>query len=288
MGYLRHLEACNRFDPRHFRPLLLAGRRVGFVRHENARALEAFPHIFRLSADAVTLAHGIDGAQAATAALAEATDGLIRAGIVKQRRNETFAITDGWGGSLLFELDRGMIEFFGARAYAVHLNGWRPGADGPEFWIAKRAMNKAMAQGKLDNMVAGGLGAGYSAWRTVVKEAGEEAGLPVALAIRAQAAGAIRYRIELPDGMRDEVLFVYDIRLPADFVPRNTDGEVEDFRLLSARECLRLVRETDQFKYDVNLVLLNFALRHGLITPEEPDYLALVEGLSGGLVRGDY
>lgn len=285
MNYLRHLEACNRFDPERFLPLLLAGRRVGFVRHDNARLLEAFPHIFHLSAGAVALADAIDGPEAATEALDEATDGLIRAGIVGQRRNETFAITDGWGGPLLFELDRGMIEFFGARAYAVHLNGWRPGADGPAFWIAKRAMNKAMAPGRLDNMVAGGLGAGYTAWETVLKEAGEEAGLTEALALRAHAAGAIRYRIELPGGMRDEVLFVYDIQLPADFVPCNTDGEVEDFRLLSARECLRLVRETDQFKYDVNLVLIDFGLRHGLIVPEEPDYLALLEGLRGSLVR---
>jgi len=288
MSYLRHLEACNRFDPERFLPLLLATRRVGFVRRDNARLLEAFPHIFRLSTDAVVLADTIDGPEAATEALGEATDGLIRAGIVKKRRNEMFAITDGWGGPLLFELDRGMIEFFGARAYAVHLNGWRPGADGPEFWIAKRAMNKAMAPGRLDNMVAGGLGAGYAAWETVLKEAGEEAGMSEALAIRAHAAGAIRYRIELPDGMRDEVLFVYDIQLPTDFVPSNTDGEVEDFRLLSARECLRLVRESDQFKYDVNLVLIDFGLRHGLIVPEEADYLGLIEGLRGSLVLGGH
>jgi isopentenyldiphosphate isomerase len=148
-------------------------------------------------------------------------------------------------------------------------------------------MNKATFRGKLDNMVAGGLGAGYTAWQTLLKEAGEEAGMPEALATHAHAAGAIRYRTEMPGGMRDEVLFVYDIQLPADFVPRNTDGEVEDFRRLSARECLRLVRETDQFMYDVNLVLIDFGLRRGLIAPEEPDYLPIVEGLRGSLVRGD-
>ncbi|HEV2675790.1 MAG TPA: DUF4743 domain-containing protein [Aliidongia sp.] len=288
MSYLRHLEACNRFDPDRFLPLLLAGRRVGFVRRDNARALEAFPQIFRVSADAVTFADTIDGSGTATDALGEATDGLIRSGVVSKRRHETFAITDGWGGPLLFELDRGMIEFFGVRAHAVHLNGWRPGADGPEFWIARRAMSKAMAPGQLDNMVAGGLGAGYTAWETVLEEAGEEAGVTRALATRAHAVGAIRYRIELPDGMRDEVLFVYDIQLPTDFVPHNTDGEVEDFRLLSARECLRLVRESDRYKYDVNLVLIDFGLRHGLIVPEEPDYLALLEGLRGSLVRGGH
>ena len=44
------------------------------------------------------------------------------------------------------------------------------------------------------------------------------------------------HSMELPDGMRDDVLFLYDIETPADFTPRNTDGEIEDFRVLSARE----------------------------------------------------
>jgi len=286
MSYLRHLEACNRFDPERFLPLLLAGRRVGFIRRDNARLLEAFPRIFRVTDDGVALADGIDGAEAATAALGEATDGLIRAGVFDKRREEMFAVTDGWGGPLLFELDRGAVPFFGTRSYGVHLNGWRPGADGPDLWIGKRARDKKIAPGQLDNLVAGGMGAGYGAWETLLKEAAEEADMPEALAIQAHAVGAIRYRTELPDGMRDDVLFLYDIETPADFVPRNTDGEIEDFRILSARECLKRVRETDAFKFNVNLVLIDFGLRHGLIVPEEPDYLALVEGLRGGLVRG--
>jgi len=211
---------------------------------------------------------------------------LIRAGVFDPRRGELFAVTDGWRGPLLFELDRGAVPFFGTRSYGVHLNGWRPGADGPDLWIGKRAQDKKIAPGQLDNLVAGGMGSGYGAWETLLKEAAEEADMPEALAANARAVGAIRYRMELPDGMRDDVLFLYDIETPADFTPRNTDGEIEDFRVLSARECLRLVRETDRFKFNVNLVLIDFGLRHGLIAPEDQDYLALVEGLRGSLIRG--
>jgi hypothetical protein len=46
------------------------------------------------------------------------------------------------------------------------------------------------------------------------------------------------------------------------------------------------VRETDDFKFNVNLVLIDFGLRRGLIGPEDQDYLALVEGLRGSLVCG--
>ncbi|HEV2675292.1 MAG TPA: DUF4743 domain-containing protein [Aliidongia sp.] len=286
MSYLRHLEACNRFDPDRFLPLLLAGRRVGFVRRDRAGALAAFPRIFHVSTDGIAFDDGLDGADAVTTALHEVTDGLIRAGHTDKRRQEMFAVTDGWGGTLLFELDRGAVPFFGTRSYGVHLNGWRPGFDGPDLWIGKRAKDKKIAPGQLDNLVAGGMGAGYGARETLLKEAAEEADMPEALAARAHAVGAVRYRMELPDGMRDDVLFLYDIETPVDFVPRNTDGEIEDFRLLSARECLRRVRETDDFKFNVNLVLVDFGLRHGLIVPEDADYLPLVEGLRGSLVRG--
>jgi len=39
------------------------------------------------------------------------------------------------------------------------------------------------------------------------------------------------------------------------------------------------VRRTDDFKFNVNLVIIDFALRHGLVTPEDPEYLDLVTGL---------
>ncbi len=72
MSYRRHLEACNRFEPAHFLPLTLAGRRVGFIRQDNGRALEAFPHIFCLSACTVAIADTIGGSGVVTAAMAEA------------------------------------------------------------------------------------------------------------------------------------------------------------------------------------------------------------------------
>jgi len=39
------------------------------------------------------------------------------------------------------------------------------------------------------------------------------------------------------------------------------------------------VRDTDDFKFNVNLVIIDFALRHGLVAPDDPDYLDLVTGL---------
>ena len=51
------------------------------------------------------------------------------------------------------------------------------------------------------------------------QECGEEAGIPPALAATAAAAGAVSYTAAQPGGVKRDVLFVYDLRLPLDFVP---------------------------------------------------------------------
>jgi hypothetical protein len=288
MTYLRHVEACNRFDPDRFAPFFLEGRRIGFIRRDRIPVLAGFPKFFEIAANGIALSPMLSDRASRTAALDEVSDALIGDGHAPKWRHEYFAISHEWGGEVLFELDRGVIPFFGTRSYGVHLNGWRSGADGVELWIGKRAMDKKIAPGQLDNIVAGGISSGYGARETLLKEAAEEADMAPELAEKARAVGAVRYRMELPQGMRDDVLFLYDVEVPADWEPRNTDGEIEDFRVMAARDCLDLVHKApmDSFKFNVNLVLIDFAIRHGLLTPEDPEYLGLIQGLSGGLIAG--
>lgn len=43
------------------------------------------------------------------------------------------------------------------------------------------------------------------------------------------------------------------------------------------------MRDTDDFKFNVNLVIIDFLIRHGLLRPDdEPDYVAIVHGLRRG------
>jgi hypothetical protein len=107
--------------------------------------------------------------------------------------------------------------------------------------------------------------------------------VPRHLIDRAAPVGALFYRMETKAGLRDDVLFAFDLEVPADFIPRNTDGEIAEFHAMPAREAVARVRDGDDFKFNVNLVVIDFALRHGLITPDEPDYLDIVAGLRGPL-----
>jgi len=159
------------------------------------------------------------------------------------------------------------------------VNGYVEDGDRQSLWIGRRAADKLVEPGKLDNMVAGGIGFGHGVFETLAKEAGEEAAIPADLIARAIPVGALSYCMEMGNGVRDDVLFVYDLDVPADFVPRNTDGEIAEFNVMPIGEVLGQVRAGDNFKFNVNLVLIDFAIRHGIIGPDDPDYLDLVTGL---------
>ena len=278
MSLLRHIRRCNAYHPERFLPLFRGALRIGLVRRDNAEELRRFPDVFAVAADGVRLIAPGDCA-ALSSAVDRVVERLVEEGRVAKWRNEFFAVSPRWGAPPLFRLDRGAVPFFGVRAYGVHLNGYRRAAGALELWIGRRAPDKKVAPDKLDNLVAGGIGNGHGLVETLVKEAQEEAAIPPDLIAQAVPVGALSYRMENPQGVRDDVLFLYDLEVPAGFVPRNTDGEIVAFEAMAASAVLERVRSTEDFKFNVNLVIIDFALRHGLVTPEDPEYLDLVIGL---------
>jgi hypothetical protein len=278
MSLVRHIRACNAWDAAQFLPLVHDGARLGLVRRDNAARLERFPAVFKIGAGAIEITAKGDR-PTLTARLDAVIETLVAQRVVTAYRHEYFAIAARWGTPPHFDLDRGAVPFFGARAYGVHLNGWRREGGRLKLWIGRRAPDKLVAPDKLDNLVAGGIGRDHGLVETLLKEGEEEAAMPRAMTAQAVPTSAISYRMGTVDGVRDDVLFVYDIETPADFTPRNTDGEIVSFALMDAAEVVARVRATDDFKFNVNLVIIDFALRHGMVGPDDPEYLDLVAGL---------
>jgi len=278
MSLLRHIRTCNAWEPARFLPFRRGSTLLGLIRRDNAERLRRFPKLFEVGKDSVNLVAS-GNAKAITSAVDRAVEELVAGGVIAKWRNEFFAVAEFWGAKPHFTLDRGAVPFFGVRAYGVHVNGYRRVGSKLKLWIGKRAADKIVAPGKLDNMVAGGIGVAHGLEETLRKEAAEEAALPMRLASRAVAVGAVSYRMETKTGLRNDVLFLYDVETPAGFTPRNTDGELVSFALMDAGAMVKRMRDTDDFKFNVNLVNIDFALRHGVIGPEDPDYLDLVTGL---------
>jgi hypothetical protein len=278
MSFADRIRHCNSYDPARAMPLWAGQHRIGWLRRDNAAVLQSHKKVFAVGRDrAELLATG--SCDEISRSVDEVVEALVAERRVPKVRNETFDVPPKWGEQPILRVDRGAVPFFGLRAYGIHVNGYRRDGDRYWLWIGKRASNKQVAPGKLDNIVAGGIGNGYGAAATLAKEAEEEASIGVALISRAVAAGALTYRMETKTGIRDDVMFVYDLEVPADFTPTNTDGEIAGFELMPLADILERIRTTADFKFNVNLVILDFAVRHGVLRPEDSEYIDVANGL---------
>lgn len=279
MSFLDRIAECNNWDPAGFRPFLVGDVAVGQVGDAFAARLAAFPDVFAVTPEAVQLDDRLDGFEARSAAVESVLQPLADAGVIRGWRGEYYPIATAWGAEALLRMERAAVPFFGAPSYGVHLNGFVREGGRILMWIGRRARDKHTYPGMLDNMVAGGQPLGLSLRDNLIKECAEEAALPRALAERAVAVGAISYRHQTEEGLKPDVQFCYDLELPRDFTPRNTDGEIESFHLWPIEEVAGIVAETQDFKFNCNLVVIDFLVRHGVLDPERPDYLAIVRAL---------
>ena len=284
MSYLDRIRACHVWRAADYLPFLLAGdpRPLGWVTHGFAARLRDFPEAFDVGAEAVTLPVRYGDFEARSAVLKEVLWKLHSEGEIPKWRGEDYGICRRWGEEVLFKMERAAVPLFGLPAYGIHVNGYVARPEGPHLWVGRRSAHKTVAPGKLDHLVAGGQPYGLSLMENVVKEAGEEASVPPDLARRARPVGALGYLCAREEGQRNDVLFCYDLELPENFQPRPGDDEVEDFFLWPMAKVLERLKDSDDFKFNVALVNLDFALRHGVLSPDdEPEYQAIVEGLQG-------
>jgi 8-oxo-dGTP pyrophosphatase MutT (NUDIX family) len=280
MSFLDHIRACNSGSVSGYWEFRVAGARVGWLRPALAQRLAVHREVLTVTGNTVDLAPGLDDFAARTAAVDRVLDALVADGVVARKRGEHYPVLTAWGQPPLLSIDRAAVSHFGITAYGIHVNGLVRRPDGGmDLWIGRRSRDRSVAAGKLDNLIAGGQPVGLTLAENLVKEAYEEAAIGPELAARAVPAGAVTYIMETPAGLKRDCLFVYDLDLAPDVIPRNTDGEVESFERMPWQRVAEIVRDTDDFKFNCNLVVIDFLIRHGLIPPDHPDYLALTVGL---------
>jgi len=263
------IASARRFEPSAHRPLFMAAEQVGWIRESDVPLLAQWPDVFEIDAAGIVLARRFDvDANSRSAALATVIGALAGQGRIRGWRDETYAIRNAFDGSPLAFIERAAARFFGTMTYAVHLNGIVKYADrAPALWIARRSETKATDPGMLDNVVAGGIGWGFSIEETIVKECWEEAGIEASLAAQAVPGRVVHVLQSLPEGTQAEQVFVYDLPLPDDFAPRNQDGEVGEHRLARIDEVARWI-EDGQMTVDASLATLDCLLRHRWIDDE--------------------
>ncbi len=283
-GFLDRVADCNRHDLSNYVPWGACGRQVGHVRRDRVDALLA-----RGGGAFVRGPLGIElvgtSFEDRSFAVAQCFAELGEAGLVRPPLGELYPAAAPVRSEPVCLVDRSHVAWLGVGAVGVHVNGFVRGAAGLEMWVAFRAKDKPTFPGQLDNVVAGGQPHGLGLLENVVKECREEAGIPMELATAARPVGAISYVFENDTGLKPDTMFCFDLELPDDFEPVPVDGEVERFERWTLQEVAERVARTRDFKFNCNLVVIDFLVRHGAVDVEAPSYAALVAGLRRDLRR---
>ncbi|GME85076.1 unnamed protein product [Ambrosiozyma monospora] len=204
---------------------------------------------------------------------------------LKGWRNELYTIYDNTKKPYM-RLERALCPLLGIVMYGCHINGYVKDEETDEIklWIPRRSATKPTYPGMLDNMVAGGLGYPHGCFDTCVKECYEEAGLePEYVKKHLKSVGMISYLyqksmdFDSEDGLiQPEVEYTYDLKLDKTVIPHPVDNEAEDFQLMSIAEVDKRLRN-GEFKPNCAGVIIDFFIRHSIVTPEsEPDFLTIV------------
>lgn len=266
-GLSARLRAARNFRAQGFARFDVGFEAIGWIRRDLAALLRSWPEVFEFPEGNIRLRPATEADLSAS--LAKVAQGLARDGAIRGWRGETYAIRANDGAAVLFHLERAAMHFFGLTSSAAHLNGYTGEGSKLRILIARRAATKAIDPGMLDNLVAGGVPSGEDAWQTLLRECGEEAGIAPTLAEKARPAGALRVCREVPGGLHSEILFIHDLPLPADFAPRNTDGEVSEFLSLDPETLIERIAR-GEMTVEAGLVAVDFALRHGLLRDTDP------------------
>ncbi len=284
MTLLERIRECNAHDLSDCLPFDVAGQQVGWVKRNFLPHLATFADVFSCSDERVSLAPSLADFETRSAAVGRVARRLAEDGTVTGWRDELYPVVAAHGGPALFAIERAASARFGIRSFGVHLIGYVGSGEEMHLWVARRSTDKATDPGMKDAFVGGGIAHGADPRQVMIKEAWEEAGVPAALAEQARAVGDVRFTYQSEQGIDQGLDYQFELELPADFEPVNQDGEVDAFYRWPAKEVLTQIETGSDFFYDANLAYIAFFLRHGLVTPDDPDYDAIIAGLTGSAV----
>ncbi|ROV86755.1 hypothetical protein VSDG_10197 [Cytospora chrysosperma] len=254
--------------------------------------------------------HGQDTAAACSASFAKLIEtaqaqGLFPKTLGRKPKGEDFRIMgamnyQGKGG--LVQMQRSAAPLFGIANRGSHMTMFTRAKEtgAIKIWVPRRSRHLASYPGMLDNTVAGGVKAEESPLECIIHESDEEASLPEDFVSKhVKAVGAVTYVTQTGSGggqdkqaevggydrglCVSDVIYVYDLEIPAEqaetMVPKPQDDEVEQFYLWDV-ETVKGAMRRGEFKPNCAVVMLDFFVRHGIITEDnEPGYMEIVTRL---------
>ncbi len=280
MSYLERIQACHQYKRSDYLDFVIGNEVMGLTRPSFAEQLLRWQNVFQLKNNQLILNPELANFEQRTQAVAPILWQLHQEGVIPAWVDEPYAVSHCFDEKPRMAVERASASYLGIRGYGIHINGLvkkAAGIDGIYVWVAVRARDKPFWPGKYDQMVAGGQGIGISLMENVIKESAEEADIPAEIASQAQQRTTLHYCTSTSRGLSMDTLFNYDLWLPEDFTPVNTDGEVDEFILMPLLEVAYTIDTKDKFKSNCNLVNIDLLIRSGVINESHADFKAITE-----------
>ncbi len=277
MSYLERIQVCSQYNLDNTLPFIIDGEQLGWTQKLFAERLAEWSDTFVIDNNTLCIHPSLKTSEQRSEATAPLFLQCHQEGIIDTWVNELYSVVQNYDEEPRMFVERAATPYLGVKGYGVHINGLVKKESGAHVWVGVRTRNREFWPGKLDQIVAGGQPAGIGLMDNVIKESAEEANIPRHLAEQAEYIVALSYCSEGRRGISPDTIYTYDLWLPEDFIPENTDGEVEEFHLLSLEELVDKVENTENFKDNCNLVNIDLLIRQGVISRQHPDYAKIVE-----------
>jgi isopentenyldiphosphate isomerase len=186
-------------------------------------------------------------------------------------------------GEMLFKVERSAAQLIGVVTYGVHMTAFRRTPSHEyEIWVPRRAATKQTFPNMLDNSVAGGIPAGEAPMECLVRECAEEASLSEEIARKSKSVGSVTYFYISGTGsggemglLQPECEFVYDLDLTGiDITLKPSDDEVAGFECLGVED-VRKALANGEFKPNCAVIMIDFMMRHGMVTEKDDGYVEI-------------
>ena len=281
MSILSKVKDLNNFsDKKNFINLVCKGTKVGFV-HNKIASIILSSKLSYLKKNNMLIFKD-ERKSKLNNTLKNTCNLLFEKKIINEPAGENFPCTTTLGKKEYFVLDRSLVEYLGIRGYGVHLIAYLIGKNKSiRVWVPKRSKKKKIDPNKLDNTVAGGVSAGETIFQALLREGYEEAALKKNVLINAKQFGTINYLWRNKKyTLRRDTLFVFDLKLKKNIIPKNKDGEVRNFKLYDCDQIRKKIVSTNEFKKNCALVLAKFLIYKGLINSKnEKNYEEICRNL---------
>jgi hypothetical protein len=271
------LRRGNTFDRAILTPLSFRDRRIGWVRASFAEALSRYSDVFRATEMSLEWRSDSLDFEERSAVLRDVLWALRALPGFGRWNDEDGALYDVTG-AIVARVPRCAIAPLGLRSCGAHINGFFRTDDGPRMWIAERHARNSDFGGMFDTLAGGFISFESSPDKTAENEAFDEAGLDASRFGDARTVGTIKGVRDLGNGVAPYCVHCYDVEFAGGEIPANRDGEVAAFHAFDMPTLMAGLR-ADRFKFNAVPVVVDWLVRHGLVSQTDPARPSLLREL---------